>query len=287
MSYRFESMVPRLRRWSKTRLVCGLHTRIRAFRRLFYPFRRFRYEFASGAIAFGVVYFGGRSYYNGPVLCYTIEGPSMFPTLQENKGQVMLRTPFSKRKGDVGDIIVFRSPNSGKDAVKRIIATEGATVRCKKDFWSEPDYIEIPPDHVWVQGDNSRVSIDSRDYGPLHRDRIIGRVFATFTVSLPHRVSKTLEYAPRVQVAPKELERIKEAQLIYDSIQENSKNEQDSSNSKSETVSSAQKTDSLIAELKKAVHIEESRSSLAQTDRVSSDDSRKSEDSGEKSDGKS
>lgn len=37
------------------------------------------------------------------------------------------------------------------------------------------DEIEVPPDHVFLLGDNSQFAIDSRDVGPIPIDRILGK----------------------------------------------------------------------------------------------------------------
>ena len=37
--------------------------------------------------------------------------------------------------------------------------------------------VEVPPGHVWLQGDNKDNSTDSRDYGPVPFALIMGKVF--------------------------------------------------------------------------------------------------------------
>ena len=43
-----------------------------------------------------------------------------------------------------------------------------------------PDEITIPPDHYFMMGDNRGASDDSRYWGPVPRDWLIGEAFATY-----------------------------------------------------------------------------------------------------------
>ena len=36
--------------------------------------------------------------------------------------------------------------------------------------------VQVPPGHVWLQGDNTLNSHDSRDYGPVPYNMLLGRV---------------------------------------------------------------------------------------------------------------
>lgn len=40
--------------------------------------------------------------------------------------------------------------------------------------------ITIPPDHYFMMGDNRGVSTDSRFFGPVHRDWIVGKAVVTY-----------------------------------------------------------------------------------------------------------
>jgi signal peptidase I len=43
-----------------------------------------------------------------------------------------------------------------------------------------PTEITIPPDHYFMMGDNRGESDDSRFWGPIPREWIIGKAFATY-----------------------------------------------------------------------------------------------------------
>ncbi len=85
--------------------------------------------------------------------------------------------------------------------IKRVVATPGDTLSIKSghaivnghpiedDFIKPcgnnpgctlPKTITIPPDHYFMMGDNRGSSDDSRFWGPVPKDWIIGRAFATY-----------------------------------------------------------------------------------------------------------
>jgi signal peptidase I len=96
-----------------------------------------------------------------------------------------------------GDIIIFRYPNDPKiDYIKRCVATEGQSVELidnqlyvdgvlqnepftKYVFGSRPDRhfgpFTVPPEHIFMMGDNRDNSADSRAWGPLDKKLIAGK----------------------------------------------------------------------------------------------------------------
>src|SRR5262245_53952376 len=141
------------------------------------------------------------------VQAFKIPSGSMLPTLQigdhilVNKfvygprfevplTQLSLGRLPGLRKPHAGDVVVFIWPKDRtKDFIKRVIATEGQTVevRNKQVFidgkpWDDPHAtwsnqhaaqgdtygpFTVPPDHVFVMGDNRDQSYDSRFWGPV------------------------------------------------------------------------------------------------------------------------
>jgi signal peptidase I len=109
-----------------------------------------------------------------------VEGRSMLPTLKSGSIVVVLKTAYGLRipgtthylirwsQPKLGDIVVFLTP-SGETAVKRCTGLLGG-----QQFFAE--------------GDNPGLSVDSRNYGFILTDRIIGKVWsykAGITLSTP------------------------------------------------------------------------------------------------------
>ncbi|XP_015877908.2 mitochondrial ATP-independent inner membrane protease subunit 1a [Ziziphus jujuba] len=109
-----------------------------------------------------------------------VYGPSMLPTLNIT-GDVVLAEHVSHRFGKVGpgDLVLVRSPDDPRKTVtKRIVGVEGDKVTFLVPM-STHQYrtAVVPKGHVWIQGDNTYVSNDSRNFGPVPYGLIQGKVF--------------------------------------------------------------------------------------------------------------
>jgi len=131
---------------------------------------------------------------------YVIPSPSMEPTLVEGDRVLVNRLTYLFRDPRPGDIIVFRPPGyEGSDPfIKRVVAIGSDTVSVHngvlwvngkaqdepyvKEYPIADDYPEVTlaSGYVWAMGDNRNNSGDSRVFGPVSEDAIIGVAFAIY-----------------------------------------------------------------------------------------------------------
>jgi signal peptidase I len=127
---------------------------------------------------------------------FSIPSASMAPTLEP--GDHIVVTPyggFFRSSPQRGDVVVFRG--GGGYFVKRIIGLPGDVVElrdgsivvnghpapepyavpCSQD---RPGYAVLDDREYFVLGDNRPNSIDSRTWGPLRREQIVGRARLIF-----------------------------------------------------------------------------------------------------------
>jgi signal peptidase I len=122
---------------------------------------------------------------------------SMEPTIPENSIFVVSAWAYVRSEPRAGDIVVFKyPPDPTVSYVKRIIAAGGSTVEIAdgtvlvdgqplsqqylvKDASMYARFmprVRVPPKSYFVMGDNRDNSSDSRSWGFLPRDHIVGEV---------------------------------------------------------------------------------------------------------------
>lgn len=122
-----------------------------------------------------------------------VDGPSMEPSYQHNNRVVVSKVSYWFNDIERGDVIVFPAPpNPNEDYIKRVIGLPGDRVKVENgsvfvnDKPIDEPYISAPPisnlretsvpeGMVFVMGDNRNVSSDSRSWGPLEIEDIIGK----------------------------------------------------------------------------------------------------------------
>lgn len=128
---------------------------------------------------------------------YRIESHSMEPNFYE--GEFILVNKLAYRLGtpERGDVLVFHNPNNvDEDYIKRVIGLPGDQLEIRdggvfiNGVPLEENYpiheiprgvsygpLVIEPDHLFVMGDNRPQSQDSRSFGQLSEDLIVGRAW--------------------------------------------------------------------------------------------------------------
>ena len=130
---------------------------------------------------------------------FYIPSLSMAPTLKVNDRVLVNKLSYDLHDVHRGDLVVFESPpNEGsqtKDLIKRVIGLPGETVESRdgqilingqvlEEPYLGPDVttgplekVTVPPEHLWVMGDNRPNSRDSRFFGAIPESLVIGRAF--------------------------------------------------------------------------------------------------------------
>lgn len=128
-----------------------------------------------------------------------VVGPSMTPTLHDADHYFLNRWIYHWHSPRRSDIVVVKDPSDGAFVVKRIIAMPGESIYFKngrvfvngKELF-EPyltegtstfvtsrgneAFVMCGKDQYFVLGDNRNNSFDSRFYGPVRRQNILGAV---------------------------------------------------------------------------------------------------------------
>ncbi|HEY8677808.1 MAG TPA: signal peptidase I [Candidatus Dormibacteraeota bacterium] len=126
-------------------------------------------------------------------------GSSMSATLHDNDLLVASKISYKLHPPQRGDIIVFKPPNEdSRDFIKRVIALPGDRIRIANavvyinDQVLHESYLPekwtynnnwpadgqdklVPPDQYFVMGDNRNHSSDSRSFGFVELDAILGK----------------------------------------------------------------------------------------------------------------
>jgi len=122
----------------------------------------------------------------------TVDGPSMQPNLYYDYRVMVEKITYRFFHGPRrGDVVVVDVPGEETSLIKRVVALPGETVEVRGgqvfidgQLQEEPwvaqlggaDHFPtlVPPLHVFIMGDNRPNSHDSRFFGPVHVDQVIG-----------------------------------------------------------------------------------------------------------------
>ncbi len=133
---------------------------------------------------------------------HQVKGSSMYPTFYDKEYLMTDKITYKRQNPERGEIVVFKAPiNESFDFIKRVIAIPGDTVKIQAGkVWLNGEVLEepylpssystqagrylregkefvVPADTYITFGDNRDHSSDSREWGPVPFQNIVGRVF--------------------------------------------------------------------------------------------------------------
>ncbi len=154
-----------------------------------------RHRFAKFALLLGLSFASYMFFSRLVVTAVEVRGSSMSPTLVSGDMLIMNRFATIAHAPQRGELVVLKDPETGDLVVKRIIALPEETVQMSLDHvyvngkaLSEPflnsgkkaragapgPATVVPKGHFYVLGDNRNNSTDSRSFGPVPRENIVG-----------------------------------------------------------------------------------------------------------------
>ena len=126
-----------------------------------------------------------------------VYGQSMEPNLHTDMRLVVEKVSYRLHSPERGDIVVLRVRPDDELLIKRVVGLPGDEVAIHDGrvyINGEPldeSYLNqetrgnlaprvVPPLHVFVMGDNRWASNDSRSFGPVHIDNILGKAWFSY-----------------------------------------------------------------------------------------------------------
>lgn len=137
---------------------------------------------------------------------HKVQGYSMYPTFDDGDYLLTDKLSYRLHEPKAGEVVVFNAPDHPKyDYIKRIIAVPGDRVKLiNGKFYvngyilDESEYLSseiitqgegflkeggetiIPPNYYFMAGDNRPGSSDSRQFGPVAKDKIVGKAWIRY-----------------------------------------------------------------------------------------------------------
>ncbi|RYM05783.1 signal peptidase I [Sporolactobacillus sp. THM7-7] len=141
---------------------------------------------------------------------YVVDGPSMEPALQDGDRLLVNKLDYTFHEPKRFDVVIFHATKTD-DYVKRVIGLPGDTIRYANDQLYVNDKpikesflksnknqllsgqltwdftlhgltgeMRVPKGKLWVMGDNRQNSADSRVFGFVSQNDVVGKVFLRY-----------------------------------------------------------------------------------------------------------
>lgn len=125
----------------------------------------------------------------------------MQPTFESGQYILVSRVHYLFGTPQRGDVLVFQLPsNPERDLIKRLIAIPGDTIEFRdtqvyingmlidEPYLTRACDVSVCSDSIWqlgdddyfMMGDNRNLSTDSRSFGAIHSDHIVGRAILRY-----------------------------------------------------------------------------------------------------------
>ncbi len=135
---------------------------------------------------------------------HEVVGNSMFPTYKNGEYLMANKITYKFTEPQRGDVVIFKYSDT-QDFIKRVIGVPGDTVMIKDgkiyingeqldesnylaetvvtnggSYIHEGQSVEVPSGEYFVSGDNRPNSSDSREFGPVSKERIKGKAWIVY-----------------------------------------------------------------------------------------------------------
>lgn len=132
--------------------------------------------------SFGIVLFillGITLFLYSTIRTVVVSGESMLPTFKSGQRLLACNAYWLVGGINVKDVVVVKEENSNEYIIKRVYKLAGEVVdwnNVPEDWSLQKGEYRVPENHVFVLGDNREVSEDSRKFGAVPVNRIIGKI---------------------------------------------------------------------------------------------------------------
>lgn len=128
-----------------------------------------------------------------------VYGQSMEPTLHTDQRLVVEKVSYAFSLPHRGDVVVLKVNEAAREMlIKRVIGLPGETVEVHDgqvyingQALEESEYLSqttrgrfgpltVPENHIFVMGDNRGASNDSRSFGPVSMENVVGKAWVSY-----------------------------------------------------------------------------------------------------------